>query len=489
MFKPLSLLIVAAFITTAAVAKTVEITLLHVNDVYEMQASNGGKYGGLARVSGLLKQLKAKNPNTFSILSGDYLSPSAAGTSIIDGKRVSGEQMVDVLNAMNWDYSTLGNHEFDNGYQALLARLAESKFTVFSSNVLDNKNNKGQLLPNTERSVVFTVEGVKVGLVGVLLSSLSKDYITILDPMETAKSEVNRLRNEEKVDILIMMSHQSLADDIAFANQIPGIDLIAGGHEHENMYFVRGSTNIPIAKADANARTAYVHSLSFDTSSKKLLIDSKLTIMNDDIPSDPIITKRVNKWMKKVFNAYTAQGYKPEQTLAKINIELNGLEGSVRNRATKLTDLVASSALNAFKTAELSLVNAGSIRIDDILVPGKVTQYDALRVLPFGGDYSLVSIKGAVLERALNAGLKNKGSGGFLHYSNVQRDVNKQWLVNDKQLDANKNYKMAVASFLIERGDTNLKFLVNNPDIKKLSERKAQARDALFDEFRLVYPL
>lgn len=488
MLKHLILLFCGALFSTAVWAKTVDITLLHVNDVYEIEASNGGKLGGLARVSGLLKQLKKQNPHTFSILSGDYLSPSAVGTAVYEGKPIQGAQMVDVFNAMHWDYMTLGNHEFDNGYESLQARLKASKFTVFSANVLDNQDHPGQLLANTQRSVVFTVDGIKVGLVGVVLDGLSKDFVKISDPMATAKAEVKRLRHEEKVDILIMVSHQSLDEDIRFAEEISGIDLIAGGHEHQNMYFLRGPNQTPIAKADANARTAYIHKLSFDTASKQLSIDSDIQIIDAHIAEDPKIAQRVEWWMEKAYAAYRAEGYRPKQTLATIDITLDGLEGRVRNGQTELTKLVAQSALHAFAGAEISLLNAGSIRIDDILPPGNVDQYDGLRILPFGGDYSLVSMPGSILQQALEAGQGNKGSGGFLHYANIRQDNNGQWLIKDTPLEADQRYKLSIASYLIEYGDINLEFLVNNPQITLLSDTKADARKALFAQFERQFP-
>ncbi len=63
-------------------------------------------------------------------LGGDYLSPSAIGTAIVDGQPLAGRQMVDVLNHVGVDWAVLGNHEFDVSEAAFRARLAESRFRV-----------------------------------------------------------------------------------------------------------------------------------------------------------------------------------------------------------------------------------------------------------------------------------------------------------------------------------------------------------------------
>src|SRR3970282_1090139 len=100
-----------------AIAQTTEVVFIQLNDVYEIAPLEGGKYGGLARVASIIKEYKAKNPYTYIILSGDFISPSALGTSEYEGKRINGRQMVDVLNAIGLDFVTFGNHEFDYKYE------------------------------------------------------------------------------------------------------------------------------------------------------------------------------------------------------------------------------------------------------------------------------------------------------------------------------------------------------------------------------------
>src|SRR5947208_3000844 len=89
------------------------VTILHFNDVYEIDAVGGGRAGGLSRVASVLRELKRTQPAVLTTLGGDYLSPSALGTAKVDGQRLAGRQMVSVLNALGVDWATFGNHEFD----------------------------------------------------------------------------------------------------------------------------------------------------------------------------------------------------------------------------------------------------------------------------------------------------------------------------------------------------------------------------------------
>ena len=86
---------------------------IQVNDVYEIAPLGGGEFGGMARVAHVSDSIKKESPNTFLLMAGDFLNPSLLGTIKIDSERISGKQMIEVMNAMNFDLVTFGNHEFD----------------------------------------------------------------------------------------------------------------------------------------------------------------------------------------------------------------------------------------------------------------------------------------------------------------------------------------------------------------------------------------
>lgn len=105
---------VAATVSTPS-ANAVHLTLLHLNDCYELMPSGGTDLGGIARVASLRKQLLAANPNTYTVLAGDLFSPSALGSTPIpntpQGVPYNGMQMVAGMNAIGLDYACLGQHD------------------------------------------------------------------------------------------------------------------------------------------------------------------------------------------------------------------------------------------------------------------------------------------------------------------------------------------------------------------------------------------
>ncbi|OUL24930.1 bifunctional metallophosphatase/5'-nucleotidase [Nostoc sp. RF31YmG] len=472
-------------VATPVMAEIVNINLLQLNDIYEITPVEGGTRGGLARVATLRQQLYKANPRTYTVLAGDAFSPSALGTAKINGIPLAGQQMVAVMNAVGFDYATFGNHEFDLAEKLFYQRLQESRFRWISSNVSDSK---GQPFKGVPRSIIFNVKGdrgavVRIGLIGLTLNSNQPNYVSYTDPIETAKQQVKALKG--KVDIVVAITHLPIESDRILAETVPEIDIILGGHEHENIQQWRGRDFTPIFKADANARTVYVHQLNYDTIKRSLQINSRLVAITDKIPDEPKTLSVVKEWLERGYQAFRANGFEPERVIAQLPIALDGLESSVRNKSTQLTELIAKAMLKEVANADLAVFNGGSIRIDDVIPPGPITQYDVIRILPFGGKVVAVEMNGALLKRVLDRGQANKGSGGYLQTANVSQAPNSgNWLIQGQSLDPKRNYKVAINDFLISGKEKGLDFLnLQQPGIKLIAEKR-DIRFAVIDRLK-----
>lgn len=454
----------------AAPEPVVTATILQMNDVYEITPIEAGRRGGLARVATIRKRLLEKNPNTLTVLAGDFFSPSAMGTAKVDGERLAGRQMVAVLNTLGLDLATFGNHEFDLKASDFFRRLDESRFAWTSANVTDTL---GRPFPGVRPEYVWSVTGpdgraVRIGFVSVTLPANRKPYVRYTDPVASMQAAAERLA--PRVDALVGLTHVALGTDAVLAETAPPLDLILGGHEHENYHLMRGSDDTPILKADANARSVYVHELHVNTATGAVTVDSRFVPVTDAIPEDPETAAEVKKWVDRAYAGFRAEGFEPEAVVATASYPLDGREANVRNRSTKLTELIAEAMLHAADGAELAVYNGGSIRIDDALPPGPITQYDVIRVLPFGGDVVTVAIRGDVLARALDQGVKNRGTGGFLQTANVRRDDETgQWRIGGEPLRPDRTYTVATSDFLVSGRETGLGFFsLDNPGITRL---------------------
>lgn len=454
------------------------LIVLQLNDVYEINPVGGE--GGLARVATLRGQLESEAP-VLTVMAGDFLSPSAMGVAKFDGERIAGAQMIGTLNAMGLDVATLGNHEFDLSEAQLAARIAESSFTWVSSNIT---RADGTPITSVVPRLTRTVGGVVVGIFSVTLDDNNPAWIKYdTDYQAVARREVTALK-AAGAQVIIGLTHLSLQDDIELAAAVPEIDVIMGGHEHENWQIRRGADRTPICKADANARTVFVHRITRDDDGVET--DSLLVPVGPDLDDDPATAAEAKRWTDKAFASLRADGIDPDASIATAWTDFDGREGSIRNRRTALTDLLAE-ALHV-EDCVASLYNAGSIRIDDVIPQGAaLSEYDVMRILPFGGEVVAGTWTGALLARVLDAGQANKGIGGWLQTHAISGSAG-QWAIDGAAIDADATYRVCTTDFLLTGREQNLDFLTRDAEGISALKDGAQVQRLLSDRFRLGAP-
>lgn len=464
----------------------IDVTFLQINDVYEIAPLGGGKEGGLARVATLKKDYRQKNPNTFLVMAGDFVSPSIYNSLQYNGKAVRGRQMVEALNAAGLDYAVFGNHEFDIRESELQERINESDFAWISTNAFHKtksgaepfvKEGRGPLA----KTVVLTVRDAdgttaKIGLVGLTGPFNRADYVEYTDVLKTAKEAYDRLK--DSADAVIAITHQSMDADELLARELPGLTAIIGGHEHDGRYEKIGA--VPITKAVANAKNAYVVNLFFNKKKNQRKVKTSTVTLNEAVPLDSAANLVVQKWNKIADENYSSLGFDARAVVMDKGEPLEGRETPVRSRPTNLTQLIVASIKDAAPQADVVVMNGGSIRVDDVLqLP--LTQYDVLRTLPFGGAINEADIKGSLLVKTLEAGRKNIGSGGFLQYSENLSFANDKWLLNSQPIDPTKTYRVALPEFLLTGKEGNMDFLnPTNVDVVKVYPA-AEKSDPRFD--------
>jgi 5'-nucleotidase len=223
-----------------------QITILHTNDTHSQidplppnDKLFAGK-GGVARRATLVKRIRKENPNTLLIDAGDVFQ----GTPYFNFYK--GEVEYKAMSEIGYDAGTLGNHEFDNGVEALAAAMAFAKFDLLSANY----DVKGTPLESRiKRYVVRELGGVRVGLFGLgispvgLITPANFKGVTFRDPVVAAREVVKILRETERCSLVVSMSHlgyyreprSGQVGDSQVPMQVDGIDFIASGHTHTFM--------------------------------------------------------------------------------------------------------------------------------------------------------------------------------------------------------------------------------------------------------------
>ena len=457
----------------------IDIRFVQLNDVYEIAPLENGKVGGMARVATIKKDNLVKNKNTFLVLAGDFVSPSVYNSLKHEGNRIRGKQMVEAMNAAGMDLVCFGNHEFDIPEADLQSRINESNFTWISTNTFHKKNNiatafvknKNQTAEAFRETYILTVKdadgtAAKIGFIGITLPFNTANYVTYTDGFAAAQKGYDKLK--DSCDAVVAITHQSLDDDIKLARQIPGLSLIIGGHEHERHYAKIG--NVVITKADANARTAYLIDININKKKKEQNVKTELVFVDEKIAADSETDAVVKKWTDIAEKNYASLGFDAHRVVLQKGEPLDGREAYIRTQSTNFTRLIVAALEKASPSADVAIINSGSIRVDDIL-PMPITEYDIIRSLPFGGSVMEVDMKGSLLTKILDTGKKNKGNGGFLQYSAaISFDAaTGVWALKNVPVDAGKVYKVAITDFLMTGGEANMAFLTkDNPDIVKV---------------------
>ena len=458
-----ALLATACSTTSTDTESAPDVIILQMNDVYEISPLEGGKVGGLARVATLKAQLESE-ASVVSVLSGDFLSPSLIGTLKYQGSSIKGLQMVQTLNALGLDYVTFGNHEFDLKEHELLPRIDSSSFVWIGTNVLHVT--EGDTLPFTQggkplpTSVVQTIDheggSLRILWIGECLPFNNKPYVTYAPYNTTAQAALKE--HAGAYDLAIAMTHFDWKEDSLFAAENPQFALVLGGHNHEHGLMQVGDSRI--TKADANAKTVYVHRIWF-REGKAPRITSTLVPITDAMEEEPKVAQVVSKWEQIAAEAMDQMGYDPNEVILQTDSVLDGRESSLRNHPTNLGQVTSLAMLWADTTLQLGIVNSGSIRLDDQLT-GTITMYDILRTFPFGGGIVTASLTGAQLTEILAVGFHtNVGSGGYLHVAGVTELPSGEFALNGEPLVAHQTYKVAVSDFMASGGEANLEQLAN----------------------------
>ncbi len=407
---------------SATVAGKRTFTILHTNDLHSnligmapatdytpFELKNDTTQGGYARLATLIKQRKVADQSLGPVLildGGDY----SMGTAFAAAIRETGGEL-QLLSLMGCDATTFGNHEFDLGPDgtaqaiAVAAKAGRVPAVVVSNTTFEGNEptlaglqelaKKGDI----RRYVVIKRGGLRFGIFGVL--GKEAQFYTggaapakFTDPVETAREMMKILREQEKVDVVIALSHGGMTkgadgrfvdgEDVQLARAVPGIDVVIGAHSHTELpepIIVNGRTPVVQTGKYGMNLGELVVSLEGD----KLTVDSyKLIPVDDTIMGDKAIAAEIKKLKKTVTKvAFASRGYSIDQPLAIAPRDIPNTYSDIA--ASTLLANLCTDAFRKSTKADISFTANGMMRSG--LIRGKTgvqTVYDVFAVAPLG---------------------------------------------------------------------------------------------------------
>ena len=431
--------------------------ILQINDVYKIEGLEGGQSGGLARVRALREYLESDGTPVLVLHAGDALYPS------VMSKYLEARPMIDVLNRLDGDATkldphlvvTFGNHEFDNKDPKILnERLGESQFIWVSTNTRWCNPKCDQYFPNQTDILTLDVGGVKVGIVG-LMYPLEKSYVQSTDAIHAARDAVNVLRGQERARVVIALTHQDMSDDVRLMQEVMGIDLVVGGHDH--LFMQENVEGKWITKADADAKSVIVWDVTVPADSS-LRTTPLRVVLDQNMRKDKAVDTVVQGWMGELSKKLGGN-----ETIGMTRNLLEGVEPVIRGRESALGNLLTDVAREQMQT-DVAVLNGGSIRINDNIPPGPVTKYDMEGIFYFANKLVAFKVTGQqLLDMLRNAVSRaDAGDGRFLQVSGLTfsyHPTDGKYVVNaedvrvgGKPLDVEASYTVASIDYLYTNG-------------------------------------
>ena len=382
--------------------------ILHTNDVH-------GALDGYAYIPALRNYFtKMGAEKVLTVDAGDF----SQGTIYVSTNK--GAAAIEMMNAAGYNIVTLGNHEFDFGYDQLMENLSKAEFETICCNVIVDATNQSILNAGTIVNFVPKDDPngepyLKVGIIGVetpetatkVNPGLIKEihFTTFGDLYTTVQKAVDYIRND--VDLVIGLCHLGVYAESApngyrsidlLAN-VTGIDFVIDGHSHTVM--TEGENGEPIQST--GTKFANIGVIVIDNETKTIcdnfLVDTAL------LTKDEAVAAQAQEIMDKIDAEYGTP-------FATSEVLLNG-ERAPGNRTeeTNLGDLI-TDAMVWFATKEggieqaepnqiVGITNGGGIRVT--LQPGDISMKDINTVLPFGNTVTVIYVTGEELLEALEA--------------------------------------------------------------------------------------
>ena len=397
-------------------------TILHTNDMHSnfigmgpasdytpFTLNDDKTRGGYARIAAVLaarRKARAGEGPVLILDAGDF----SMGTAFAAASREIGGEL-QLMSRMGYDATTFGNHEFDLGPDGLakaigVAGKAGRIPPVLSCNT-DFSADDGKLDGlrqlskdgSIRRYLVIERGGMRFGVFGVLGKEAQfytggAGAVKFADPVESARDVVKLLRETEKVDVVIALSHSGVSkgpdgrfttgEDVSLAEQIAGIDVVIGGHSHTELaepILAKGRT--PVVQTGKEGRN--VGELVIGLDGGNLTVESfHLHPIDDSIAGDRAVENAIDKLKAGVSAAvFAARGYSIDQKLAI----------APRDLPNTFTDIAAGTILanhvtDSFREAtqaDIGFTVNGLMRAPILRgKTGVVTVYDVFAVAPLG---------------------------------------------------------------------------------------------------------
>jgi 2',3'-cyclic-nucleotide 2'-phosphodiesterase (5'-nucleotidase family) len=377
-------LLALLFFVIAARAQDVRpLTILHSNDLHAHLLPDDLGMGGFAYLATAVRQERARSAACLYLNAGDLVQGTPVSTLF------RGLPIYLIANRLGFDVSTLGNHEFDYGWQRIQDFVKTAKFPIVSANVV---NDHGAFLAGRPY-VIKAVGGIRVAVIGLLLGDLVGNLATpdkvgpwhVLPVVETARKYAAKLR--DKSDLIVVLGHLHDAEADEILKQVPDVSVAIVGHAHKEYAKLHNFDGRVGALVTSYGVELGRLDLQVDMTARKLKSAEWKIIPVDSkkLAPDPRVARDVARWEAKVSKLVDVPIGESKRRLEKRDLQA-----------------LVERAMCEQTASDLAWVNLGNIR--DVIPAGPVLARAIWNILPFDNAVVIGKFKGSQLPPKVREG-------------------------------------------------------------------------------------
>lgn len=422
--------------------RSTRLVILHTNDTHG-HVWGSDKVGSSARRASLVSSIRSEIGEDDGVVL--LLDAGDVRTGTLCSDRNHALPDLETMDAMGYDAMVVGNHEFDQSIDVTLEQRTKVRFPILGANVENSESGE----PMLDRYTFIERGGLKIAIFGLVTTASVSTSTRGADPRlrflsatATANELVPELRRQ--ADVVIALTHLGQDEDRALALAVDGIDIIVGGHSHDELHtpLVVGDTVIVQAGSDGR----FLGRVDFEaTRGGVRLREGSLVPITLDLPEDPRVAE--------ILGRYACEDAGETIIVLAEPLTSDPLDGP--GTSSILSNLI-SDAYRSIAESDLALMNQGGIRAE--LDSGPITAADIHEVLPFDNTVVIVRVTGGELvEIARSIRARGREGRGIVYTSGMTfvfgpgDDV--QVLFEGQPIDVERSYTMAMSSFLAGGGD------------------------------------
>ncbi len=421
---------------------TKKITILYTNDEHGW-IEKSEYTDGAANMMGLWRDNEGYDGDeSYLILSG---GDSWTGPAI--STWFEGESTVEVMNAMQYDASAIGNHEFDFKIAGLEDRIAEANFSYLSANIRETAS--GNIPDFVTPYIIKDIDGILVGIIG--LTTTTTPYTTFPDHVAnydfidyyTALEEVVPQVKQDGAELLIVIAHICYSEIVDLAPTLinMGISVITGGHCHADLIsqiITNANGELAVIKTNSLMQSYAKVEISYDINEKELVSMEPSGHINENGNPDAGVANVVSYWRT--------------QTNAELSEIIGYTDTEIVRTSNRMHNMVTDSWLHQYPDADIAMTNAGGIR--QSISAGDINKEIIIGVLPFQNYIIELQLTGAEVINC--TGYDDMIYGGMT-------TIGGYFLSDGTEVDASTTYSVLTTDYLYARNDYRFPFSQYDP--------------------------